>query len=588
MARFQPTGYAQVGAATFWPNFNNLNLFQVSDSFLKMHGRHAFKMGFDFRRENLARIAARFARGYFAFDGSFSQDPNDRGRTGDAMADFLLGVSNNSTLGNQNGETAVTHNYSVFFQDDWHVTSRLTLNLGVRWDMFGPPSFKNLKENPVSNFIFTYGSQNYQILRPKDEGDCGCDRDWNNFAPRVGMAYQITPKTVFRSGFGIYYGEPDAISFFGDARYQNLPPEFTESTFPTDRLFQPSNRVSAGFPTGLIPATTVQENVFVNTAPRFIPTQYSLQWFADVQRQLPGDMVVTLSYLGNGNHAMTQIRNINQPLTPGPGAVKARSPWPFFGWIVFRDPSGFGNYNAFTARVEKRYSRGLTLMGAYTWSHAIDNVAEALTTAGGQELQNSYDLRRNRGNSSFDLRQAFVLSSVYELPFGRGRHFLNKSGPLDWVLGGWQAGGILTFRTGTPFTPLVSVDISNTGTSNPTGGAANQNHPNRVRDGNLPRDQQSINQWFDVSAFTIPANYTYGNGGRDVLYGPGVRNLDLNLGKNFVIREGMRVAFRAEAFNSSNTPHFGLPAANVDLPTAGRISSAGAPRQIQFGLKFIY
>ena len=134
----------------------------------------------------------------------------------------------------------------------------------------------------------------------------------------------------------------------------------------------------------------------------------------------------------------------------------------------------------------------------------------------------------------------------------------------------------------------MSVDISNTGTSNPTGGTANQNHPNRVGNGNLPAGQQTITNWFDLPAFAIPANYTYGNSGRNILYGPGWRNLDVNLNKNFVIREGMRIQFRAEAFNSSNTPHFGLPAANVNLPTAGRITSAAAPRQIQFGLKFVY
>ncbi len=588
MSRFQPTGYAQLGAATFWPNYNNLNLFQAADNFLYIHGHHAIKIGFDFRRENLGRVAARFARGYFAFDGSFTQDPNNRGNTGDAMADFLLGASNNSTLGNQNGEIAVTHNYSAFFQDDWRITPRLTLNLGVRWDMFGPPSFKKLKEYPVSNFLFTYGAQNYQIVRPKDERDCGCDRDWNNFAPRVGFAYQVTAKTIVRSGFGIYYGEPDAISFFGDARFQNLPPEFTEITFPSDRLLQPSNIVSKGFPPGLIPATTVQENVFVNTAPKFIPTQYSMQWFADFQRELPGQMVLTLSYLGNGNRHMTQIRNINQPLTPGPGSVKSRSPWPYFGWIVFRDPAGNGSYNGAAVKLEKRYSQGLTVMAAYTYAHAIDNVAEALTSAGGQELQDNYDLRRNRGNSVFDLRQVFVTSAIYDLPFGRGKRWLNKRGPLELALGGWQAGGILTLRTGLPFTALVSTDISNTGTSNPTGGAANQNHPDRIGNGNLPASQRSINQWFDVSAFAIPANYTFGNSGRNILYGPGARNLDLNLNKNFAISEIKRIEFRAEAFNASNTPHFGLPAANINLPTAGRITSAGAPRQIQFGLKFVF
>ncbi|MGH9664625.1 MAG: TonB-dependent receptor domain-containing protein, partial [Bryobacteraceae bacterium] len=213
MARFQPQGYSQVGAATFWPNYNNLDLFQISDNLLWVHGNHAVKMGFNFFREDLYRQAARFARGFFSFDGSFTQDPAKRGSTGDPMADFLLGTASTSTIGNSNGETAVTHNYSAFIQDDWRITPKLTLNLGARWDMFGPPSFKDLDQTPVSNYVFTPGSQQYQIVRPKDTSDCGCDRDWNNFAPRVGLAYQILPKTVVRSGFGVYYGEPDSISF---------------------------------------------------------------------------------------------------------------------------------------------------------------------------------------------------------------------------------------------------------------------------------------------------------------------------------------------------------------------------------------
>jgi hypothetical protein len=588
VARFQPTGYAQLGATTFWPNVNNLTLYQFYDNLLMVRGRHTIKTGFDFRREMLFRRAARFARGFFAFDGSFSQNPTNRGQTGDAMADFLLGTSTTSTIGNPNGETAVALNSAAYVQDDWRITNRLTLNLGVRWDKFGPPSFRNFTDTPVSNFAFDFASKTYRIERPADEGDCGCDQDWNNFAPRIGLAYQLTAKTVLRSGFGILYGQPDAISFFGDARYQNLPPEFTEITFPTDRLLSPSRIVSQGFPAGLIPATEVLENVFVNTAARFMPSQYSMQWFLDVQREMPKNFLLTLSYLGTGSHHMVQIRNMNQPLTPGPGTVKSRSPFPFFGWIVYRDPSGNANYNAFTSKLERRYSNGFTLIAAYTWSHAIDNVAEALTTAGGQELQDNYDMRRNRAKSVFDARHVTAVSAIYDLPFGKGRNWLNVGGPLDWILGGWQVGGIFSQASGRPFTATVSTDISNTGTSNPTGGTANQNHPDRLRDGNLPSGERSITRWFDVSAFAIPQLYTYGNAGRNILRGPGIRSLDLKLGKNFQIAERLRLEFRCEMFNATNTPSFALPASNVNLPTAGQITAAGPPRQIQFGLKALF
>jgi hypothetical protein len=454
--------------------------------------------------------------------------------------------------------------------------------------MFGPPSFKNQHEFPVSNFLFQRGSQSYQIVRPKDESDCGCDLDLNNFAPRVGLAYRLTSNLVVRSGFGIVYGAPDAISFFGDARFQNLPPDFTEVTFPSDQLTQPALIVSNGFPSGLFPAKTVLENTLVNTADRFMPSMYSMQWFADVQRELPGQMVLTLSYLGNGSRHLVQMRDLNQPLTPGPGSVKSRSPWPYFAFVIYRDPLGNSSYNAGTLKLEKRYSQGLQLMTAFTYSHAIDNTTEALSNAPGQELQDNYDVRRNRGNSAFDRRLSFVNSSVYDLPFGKGKKWLNHRGPVDWILGGWQVGGILSLLSGQPFSALVSTDISNTGTGNPTGGTSNRNHPNRVGVGNLPSGERTISRWFDVSAFPVSAQYTYGNSGRNVLYGPPFNNLDLKIGKNFTFLENKRLEFRCEAFNVSNTPHFNLPASNVNLPTAGIISSAGAPRQIQFGLKLVY
>jgi len=315
---------------------------------------------------------------------------------------------------------------------------------------------------------------------------------------------------------------------------------------------------------------------------------YSLQWFYDVQRELPAQMVLTLSYLGNGGRHLVQMRDLNQPLKPGPGSVKSRAPWPFFAYVIYRDPLGNSNYNAATIKLEKRYSQGLQLMTAYTYSHAIDNTAESLTNAGGQELQDNYDVKRNRGNSVFDRRSAFVNSAVYDLPFGHGKKWLNLSGPADWVFGGWQAGGILSLLSGQPFSALVSVDISNTGTGNPTGGTSNRNHPDRIGNGNLPGDQRTIDRWFDLSSFAIPAQYTYGNSGRNTLYGPTSNNLDLKIGKNFYFWEGKRLEFRCEMFNSSNTPHFNLPAANVNLPTAGIISGAGAPMQVQFGLKFVY
>jgi len=342
---------------------------------------------------------------------------------------------------------------------------------------------------------------------------------------------------------------------------------------------RPALIVSQGFPAGLFPTTVVQPNVALKAAFAKMANQYAEQWFADLQQQLPFDTVLTISYLGSGTHHLSQTRDSNQPLMPGLGSVQSRRIFPQFAGITLRDPLGNASYNALGAKLEKRYTQGVTLLVSYTYSHAIDDAVETDTNAGGQGLQNSYDVARSRGNSVFDLRHVFVTSAVYDLPFGRGRKWLSGNRTLDLALGGWQLGGIITMRSGVPFTPLVSTDIAN------VGGAS---HPDYLRNGNLPGDQQSINRWFDVSAFAIPTLYTYGTAGRNILYGPRFHSLDAKLGKNFLLNERVRLEFRAEFFNATNTPHFNLPNANINQPAGGKISSAMDPRQMQFGLKVVY
>jgi len=271
----------------------------------------------------------------------------------------------------------------------------------------------------------------------------------------------LTPKTVIRSGYGIFYGEPDSISHDGDGVFFNQAPAFTEISFQTDRLLQPALIVSQGFPPGLVPATQLRANVGARSSYPFVPSQYAEEWFFDLQRQLPLDSLVTISYAGSGTHHLMQTLDANQPLTPAAGAVQSRRPLPFFASINLRSPLGNAAYEALSAKFEKHYSKGLIMLVSYTWSHAIDDAIETDTNATGDGLQNNYDVARSRGNSVFDLRHVFVSSVVYDLPFGSGRTWLNRHGPLDWLLGGWQLGGIVTMRSGLPFTPLLSTDVSN-------------------------------------------------------------------------------------------------------------------------------
>jgi hypothetical protein len=576
MVRFTPTGYAEIGARSFWPNRNNLDLIHISNLFSNVRGRHVLKAGAEFRREAIFRRAARLSRGQMAFNRSFTEDPNNRGRTGDGLADMLLGLASGGQIGNQNGEHAFTRGYSLFFQDDWKIHPRLTLNLGVRWDRFGPPSFK---DSAVSRFEIDFANRQYTIVRPEGEGDCGCEHDNNNIAPRLGVAFQLTPKTVVRSGFGIYYGQPDSVSHDGDARFANLPPDFSEFSFPTDRLFQPALVIREGFPSGLLPATTVQQNVGVKTARPYMPSQYASQWFFDVQRELPLDSVVTLSYIGTSTKHMVWTRNLNQPLTPGAAAVQQRRPYPFFGGITLRDPGGSASYNAFTAKGEKRFSRGLSFLLSYTWSHAIDDGAGTLNDGAGA-FRDTYNIRLERGNSQYDLRHNFVGSFVYDLPFGRGRAYASQMHPVaNAILGGWQLGGILFLRSGEPFSVTVSGDVANMGATN---------YANRIGNGNLSASERSIDRWFDTNAFSVPAQLTIGNAGRNILYGPGSRSMDLKIGKNWMFAERFRLEYRLEMFNFTNTPSFGTPNGTLNNAQVARITSAADPRRVQMGMKLVF
>ena len=576
LTRFTPTGYAEIGARSSWPNRNNLRLLHLTEHFTKVYGRHVLKAGAEYRGERIFRHAARFARGQMAFNRSFSEDPNNRGGTGDGVADLLLGLASGGTLGNQNGETAVARNYSLFFQDDWKLSNRLNLNLGLRWDRFGPPSFK---DSAVSRFMIDFVNRTYTIVKPQDEGDCGCEHDNNNIAPRIGVAFQATRKTVVRSGFGLFYGQPDAISHDGDARFAHQPPDFSEFTFPTDRLFQPALIVRQGFPAGLLPATTVQSNVGIKTATPYMPSQYTSQWFFDVQRELPLNTVLTVSYIGTGSKHMVWTRNLNQPLTPGAAAIQQRRPYPFFGGITLRDPGASASYNALTVKAEKRFSQGLSFLLSYTWSHAIDDGAGTLNDGAGS-FRDNYNISLDRGNSQYDLRHNFIASFVYDLPFGRARALgANWHPVVNALLGGWQLGGILFLRSGEPFSVTVSGDVANMGATN---------YADRLRNGNLPASERSIDRWFDTSAFAVPTQYTIGNGGRGILYGPGSVSMDGKVGKNWMVTERLRLEYRLEMFNFTNTPNFGTPNGVLNNQQVARITSAADPRRVQMGMKLIF
>jgi hypothetical protein len=582
LSRFTPQGYSEIGARSFWPNQNNTSLYQFTDALFKTWGKHNLRAGVEYRRENVFRNSSRFSRGQFAFNREFTANPANRGATGDGMAEFMLGMASGGTIGNENGENLFMDTFSAFIQDDYKITQRLTLNLGLRYDIFFAPTFP---DGGVSRFDLDFSNTgpNAQLKQTHlGSGDCGCQNDFNNFAPRLGFAYKVGSKTVIRAGAGIIYARADAAQTQW-ARAQNQAPDFVEVGFGTLDRINPRLTLDGGFPAVQLPATVVPgPNLVSAESPnRFLPTQYSQQWFFDIQRELPMDVLFTLGYNGNGTRKLLTGVNYALPfdIAPSPVPLANRRLWPFYTSVNRQEPLGNLSYNGLIFKLEKRFSKGLTFLSSYTWSHAIDNVDEVGNNDNTSILK-PWDRSLNRGRSLTDVRHNYILSSTYELPFGKGKRWLGSANRgVDALLGGWQLSGILSKASGLPFTVTTSGGITN------AGGA---DRPNRLRDGTLSSSDRSIDRWFDVSAFQVQPNYTYGNSGRNILSGPSLTNLDFSLAKTFRPVEKVHVQFRAEAFNATNTPYFGLPGANINGAGAGIISSAGEPRRIQFGLKVVF
>jgi hypothetical protein len=588
LARFAPADYNEIGHRSFWPNNNFLDNLQFNDNLLIQRGSHTLKMGVEYRRSMVFREASRFRRGLFNFNRIFTtQQPNvaaSRAATGNGLADFLLGWSSSTTVGNQNGEDTYTPYWGGYLQDDWKVSRRLTINAGLRWEMFASPYFPfgvPVGRGGVSRFLTEFNvapsSPLYETFqRPSSNRDCGCVQDWNNFAPRLGLAYRLNDKTVLRVGGGIFYGEADNTQS-ESARWSNQTPDFTEVVTPTFDNITPVTRVRDGFLPVQLPASAPVPNTNISVSKDIYPTQYASQWFFDIQREVK-DILFQVGYQGAKATQLFASRNINRG-GPHPTIPEVRRRVrPTWNNVALGDNGANSSYNALIAKAEKRFSRGLTFIASYTWSKNIDQSNENLNQ-GGSGRADEYNLRNERGLSDLDRRHNFVGSYTWELPFGRGRRYgANWHSAVDHILGGWEIGGILSLRSGFPFDISYPGDPQNSGT---------RNRGDRIASGKL--DNPTINQWFDQFAFVVSAPGVYGNAGRNVLIGPDSRNFDFILAKRFRMpAEGHILQFRFESFNFTNTPTFGQPASGLRGPATGTITEADEPRRIQFALKYTF
>lgn len=583
---FSPAGYTGIGQTRSLPIIRFEDTYNPALAFTNLRGRHTIKFGADTRQRRLTQYQTNRGNGRFNFDRSFTNDPNNAGATGDAMAGLLLGtagfIEQDFTLF---VPRIIQWEYNLFVQDDWKVSDKLSLNIGLRYEVDTPTRELN---NKWTNFDVTTGKLLIAGFNTDDYTNVRADK--NNFAPRLGFAYRVRKGTVLRGGAGIFFN-PAGSEGLLMRRHRQLP--FGPiNTVDINQFVANPRRVSDGLP----PIPNLDFNVVANNPvgsmiainPNF-RSGYAEQFNLQLQQQLPKELVFKIGYVGNlGRRLETQF-NYNQPV-PGPEAPALRRPLRFIAPNVinadYQVSDGLAAYHSLQSTLERRFSNGLGFLTAYTWSHSIDTVANQFGGADNGPIPQDIRFRRNdRGNSGFDQRHRLVHSMNYALPFGKGRKFGTSSKLADNLIGGWDMNMIMAIQSGLPFTPTLASSVSNAGGS----------RPDRYKSGAI--DNPTIAKWFDTSfgsaasgaAWGAPTIYTFGNGGRNILYGPGRTNFDYSVFKNFALSEKVKLQFRTEIFNLFNHAQFDLPNASIGSPNAGRITSiVGTPRQIQFALRLSF
>jgi hypothetical protein len=581
---FSPGGYSGIGQTRSLPIIRTENTYHPSFTLTNIRGRHQFKYGFETALRNLRQFQTNRGNGRFNFGREFSRDHNNAGTTGDAMAGFLLGaasvIEQDFTLVFPNIQLG---EYSYFAQDDWRVNDRLTLNLGLRYEY---DTRIREKDDQWTNFDVVSGK--LLIAGFNTDSNTGVNRDPNNFAPRFGFAYRVRNGTILRGGYGIFYNKSGSEAVVM-RRHRQLP--FGPINAANINAFSATpRRVQDGLdPIPNLDFAAVADNPvgsLLAVAEDF-RTGYAQQFNLQLQQELPHQMVFKVGYVGNVNSRLDTTFDYNQPF-PGPGAPGPRRPLatiaPRVVGATYNVTDANSHYHALQTTLERRFSENLGFLAAYTWSHAIDTTANAFGgAANGPFPQDVRNRAADRGTSGFDIQHRFTYSTNYTLPIGKGQAVDFNNKVLNNVIGGWKTNGIFTWQGGLPFTPTLSSSVSNSGGS----------RPDLLQDAKLDNPDRA--RWFDTSfktadaAWGEPAQFTFGNAGRNILRGPGRVNVDFSLFKDIPITERFNVQYRAEMFNLFNTPQFGLPNAAIGNPNAGTITSiVGNPRQIQMGLRLSF
>ena len=558
---------------------------QFSDSLSLQHGKHAISLGediFEFRNapHNPGGFATPYPRASVSFNGMFS---------GNSYADFLLGypASGSETI-NPAGYVSPPMTYSypdfnLYVQDDWKFARRLTLNLGLRYELV--PVLRN---PAMTTFLFDQGQYS-----PLGSDAALYKSPHDDFAPRFGFAWQpfANGNTVVRGGYGWFY---DRVVTFGPSLLADNPPAVTSLSMTNSGLKGPQATTMTNFLSN--PSTTSSGGGW-SVYNDFTPTPLTQIRSFDVQHQFPGGVFLDVGYKGSLTTHEDGLVDMNTP-PPGPGAINPRRPYPNYGSLLTLRGAFSATYNAAIVRVEKRTGRdGLSLLASYAYGQCLDQegtpISQSEESNGMSMAEDRTNFARDRGLCGSDIRNRAVFSYSYQLPFGRGKHFLNRGEIVNELVGGWSISGITTLANGQPESVQDNFDISNTGEG--------LQRPDAYCNPNLPKSQRTVAAWFNASCFgnlNLDPSYRYGTARRSMIIIPGTNRSDVAVLKEFPIHDDIRFQFRTELFNALNQVPLGAPngtmggsslsSTGADLGTFPTISSAGNPRQIQLALKLLW
>ena len=588
---FNFAGSTAIGDAGNSPTQIGTNNYQLDDNVNLVRGKHSLDVGFEVVRLQYNMFQTAQEHGTASFGPNY---------TGLVWTDLLFGAAKSGSYQYQRGTRGFRQtDLSFYAQDNYKVSSRLTLNLGIRYENFLGWPWTEVN-NRMYDFVPSLSTT--QLFRVGTNGipRSGLNGNNTNFMPRVGFALKVTQKTVLHAGYGIYYSAPNVTNSSG---MSINAPAIDYWAFNNSSVYgaaatngAPFNFISNGFAhTTATDASNLPPGLPVFATDPHAKTPYSEQWHATVQQEIPPATTVSVSYVGTHGVHLDHLTDINAG-SPGTTNVTVSRPYPFFAQIFSLQTDQISNYNAVQVTAERR-ARNLSFLASYTYSHALDD-----STASPGSVVNPYNIGADYGNSDLNVPNRFVASATYSLPFHTG-------GRLNPVVQGWQLNAILQYFDGIPFSVIAANGVGDGLTPR---AQLVPGHGN----GSLPTDKRTIGQWFDTSAFvSIPltgplANGQWGNSGRNSLQGPGTKNVDFSVFKNIQLTESKLLQFRAEFFNLFNTPLFNNPTAVAPLPSAtattlvpniapgsayGTISSAGSPttfqrisREIQLAAKFTF